>query len=1299
MGILFSCLRHRRPRGEESEPLLSSQPSGVTSPVGLDLKLLSKKLVRIVSALNSGKLPSQDQVNAFVRFALKSEILLDDNGRGALSPAGQRLLKDLRQFLGILSVFGQEKNYDDKIQDTVFHARLLFSSTISEELISFESVELDSAFRLESAMASDIENDFPLLISSLRTLLSLFLTSTSLRLLLSNISLLIQQQLATATIQGVQKIEDVAGKAAGAAAKLQSLAERAANVAESTKLGAASVEEVAQDAEHVVLDLSSETASDTGERALHELEALKSRAEGAAERTLGEARKLSVQEQESTLPRSERFEGMEARQDPVELEGHRAKFQAKERERREDALVDSIQKILLQIHEDPVHASAARTVFSLVRKWLTYYRTLHSSRPLKPGERLNTPDTPQWRHLKAIFKNIKELTERLAGGKSLDPLLLASEKVITLPLQDRNEQQQRDSELEPIMELVTLFNQIASNSLGVDQIKANSDSKQREYISSDFFRRDVSTLIEKVQKVEEAKGSPISLGAHSSSSNESADDVSLSISKLRLFAFRNEFGSLLSSLYTDRTFRLLRHALHTLVQDVEDYLWASPDNSPKYHEPGLKGGFSSVITAALNDVFGFIVPNVVSGILDSFLGEKAATHATMDHGSNPQVAYAEQITREWSFPLPLPRLELVSDVNTLSKSESRWLEGVLDPRLMTVRIQDDELEEVQLEREEGAPFQSVLTSCFRWCCCSYADRDLYADAEAGYVIVPMQPAQLDLVNLLIPSSIAVTQWSQTTVDFYSSAPPPVAPSAAFDSEPLLVDVSVPGEEPLPDSHAGKSVDNLPVLVDFDVSTSASMPTNQNQRGPDADEVEVEHLYAIVNNGASNGGGKSTKTAVQTTNRIHLHLEGILTSLPHLPVRLPISSPSTSIKSKITRRLTLENIGYYARYNLLSSTFGSWLGIGDEGLLDLEFEFQDSNALSTTTSAEAREAASDVGDGASLDTDLGLEASVAAFDPFFTDQDDFSDEDLPFRVSNTVFHLPHTLDITPYLRTLPHSSLLNKLTSVPRKLLLALLLRPVVLPLAKVLVRRELESTLAQGFEHASEAVGKVGVKIVNGARRRARERALKIKAEEDMLGDKAAKVTAQISFGDVWGALVEALEGITASQEEPEVEVSTKVKEVGWKGVQVERTVVQDDSSIRQEARSEDATHNARENPAPATTTTVAVGAAPQLLPDRADPVSSHLSVTNPTKVADEMINEMQTAAQTAADGALEGIRDGLDHSIENMVRTVRDAAEVVGGLREGLEETGQESEEGRSDSKKERGEVSQGWRSTVFNL
>ncbi|KAF5393697.1 hypothetical protein D9757_000364 [Collybiopsis confluens] len=1276
MGNPLSCFRRTPANNEESEQLLDPQSTtAIPTAQPIDLKLLSKRLVYIWSALNSGKLPSQNQVNAYIKATLKSDLLLENNVKGDLSSPGRKLLRDLRKLLGLVLVFGQEKNNDDKIQEIIFHTRTLAISAASEELIVFETTEIGSASQIHSTIISDIEKDIPLFISSLHTLFGIFLTSASFRLLFEHLSLILRQQFTSSILHGVQKVEEISEKVQSVADRTAHVADQVHGIAEGAGLSAAGVGEVAQSAEHVVLDASSATDLNAEDKALHQVEVLKARAEDVTQRTLGELRHLK--QRQGSTPHSPVDANMMARHQALELDADRAGAEVAQGKQREDAIIESVQKMLLQIHDNPVQLSALRTVFSLSRKWLGYYQAMLSLQPSDLGERFCFPDTPQWEHLRSISGYLKELLERLAGGKSLDPLLHAFEKVVTSKsLSSEAKAHPEASESELVLDLITSFRRIAHKSLGIDGPEPNSEWKQSEYIKSSSFRRDVGVLIEKINTLKEAEESHI----YPTTPNGSVEHGPVFAFGSELLALQLEFSSLIKALYADRTSRLLFHSLNALAEDVEQYLPGLFGRIESNSRPFLKGGISTVMTAVLNDIFGFIVPKVIGGALESLFGRSIVDSRTAtEPESNDRLAYSEETTSEWSIPLPLPRIELVSSADVFSKSESRWLEGALDPRLMLVRIQDNELEEVRFQEEEGVDAQlSSLTSCFHWCCCS-AERDLYADAEAGYVVVPREPAQLDLANLLTPSSISFTQSSETRVDFYSAVSIPVA----VDSEPLLVDVTVPGETPHESDNAersGQSVESQSLLVDFDVSTSVPV---QNPVDSEAEEGEEEdqHLLAIVESNSNSSRGRgSMKTAIHTAHRLHLHIDGILSSLPRLPTPMALASPTPIVKSEMTRRLTLENIAYYARYNILSSIFGSWLGVGDEGLLDLEFEFRDTNNLGTATSFVDQDRGA--GDGAVLGMDLEFDAG---FDAFGTDDADLSEVDLPFKVSNTVFTLPHTLDITPRLRALPHGSFLSSITSMPRKLLLSLLLRPIVLPLAKIVIRRELESMLAQGIENVSETVGRIGVKVVNGARERARKRALKIKAEEDRLFKRGkqgpSRVSAKVSFGDLWDAFVRALEETSeetsAREEERQAVVDTKVKEVGSKGVQVERTAVVGDEV--------GSTGDAGDSTTATTTTTIAVGVVPQLLPDKADLVSSTLSASNPSKIADEAIEEMQTAAGEVLNGA----RDGLEHGIENVVQHTQEVTEVVQGVREGLTETREGS--GLLESN--------GWRSTTFDL
>lgn len=111
MGLFLSCIRSRKPaRGrQECEPLLDSELEE-----SQQLKDLFRKLVDIVAALDAGKLPSQHQLNHLIKVALKSEILHPKEGSSSL--AGHKVLLDVREILGLLAVFGLEKNCRYRLQ-------------------------------------------------------------------------------------------------------------------------------------------------------------------------------------------------------------------------------------------------------------------------------------------------------------------------------------------------------------------------------------------------------------------------------------------------------------------------------------------------------------------------------------------------------------------------------------------------------------------------------------------------------------------------------------------------------------------------------------------------------------------------------------------------------------------------------------------------------------------------------------------------------------------------------------------------------------------------------------------------------------------------------------------------------------------------------------------------------------------------------------------------------------------------------------------------------------------------------
>ncbi|KAJ3802671.1 hypothetical protein GGU11DRAFT_522209 [Lentinula aff. detonsa] len=1331
MGLFASCIRRKPPRREEREPLLSPAEEQ-RQP---ELKNIFKKVVHIVSALDAGKIPSQHQLNRLLKAVLRSNILYPKEG--GVSPAGNKVLRDLREVFGLLAVFGLEKNYDDKIQDTVYHARCLaFTSTDPDELIVLEPPsEVDPVVRHISLIASELQTDIPLLFSSICSLLALFLTSTSFRIVSSNLFLLVRQYFVSSLVKGIQKVEGIAERIEHAAEMTQDLTDRAIYVADQVQvvteaigLSAEGMEDVAKDAERVAL------LSTTEDDAIHGLKGVKNRAQEEAGHALGEVQtrqKVHLSRQEdmkkSKLDDANIDKTFRQREQQQELNADRAKTELKQTEEREDAVVESIRKALLLIHYHPTQKSALRSIVLLTRKYVNHYRTLFALRMKKHGpyiSELSPSDSnmDEWKHLTSLFTNFKELLERLAGAaqeKSLDPLLCALRDVLVLPLEETRwstSQVEDRNESSLLANLAISVNRIANSALGIGSGHI-PDHKQIKYIESDVFHRELRVLIGKIRSV---RGGVMD---STSSSLDSSSVKSPSIPTPKLHTLQREVQTFITALQSDRTSRRLYCSFVTLVGDFDEYIHPSSDSTENEAISGPFFNPSSVLTTVLNDFTGYLIPKVVSGIMGSVFGRSKSTlpRSTTNHtyDSTPGAVYSERM-REWEFPLPLPRVELVSDTNNSSTpladatTDLRWLEGAIDPRLMRVRILDDKKVESQWKENQ-------IISCFHWCCCTSPTSDFtdpYINAEAGYrastftthSVGPERELEswadmhANLANLLTPSSISIAQWNETRVEnFFSSVIP--KPKSVIDAEPLLVDLTVSGEDT--SRHAAESP--RAKLVDFEVATTSVPVLDTMNRDNDRHE-QSDHLFALVQ-GESESQDRlgRIKTKVKTLHKIRVHVEGILSSLPSVTgdVPDPLSNSSqsnsahslTSVRSEITQYLMLEHIGYYARYNVLSSIFGTWLGIRDEGLLDLEFKFRDSNSLSTGTRDDA--------DGALLDIEIDLDASMG-LDTLFTIQEDEldSDVDLPFRISNTNVGLPRTLSVTPRLRDLLPSTLLSTITSFARRTLLALFIRPVVLPLAAVMIRRELERAIAQGIEEGCEFSERLLIEILKGAKQRARKRVAKLKSEMDALPAERQVEAAdlqrhQVSLGDVWASMMKVL-GETTTAGDSEAIVHTRVREVGLKGIQIERAAVGVEDN--EEQRAQNNSSGVKPESIATNITTLAIGVAPQLLPDKADPISSALPSTESSKVVQEMIADTQSGVRDAFGKARESVKDGLQQDIENVVGRTQDAiqkvAEATEGVQEGIDEVEQENQQGvRAKKGREERESEEGWRSAEFDF
>ncbi|KAF5351172.1 hypothetical protein D9756_008342 [Leucocoprinus leucothites] len=212
MDACLSCFSSKR-RDEDREPLLPkhqrhqrqvSQPNEPPPDEPLS------KLVDVLAALSAGKLPSQTQINDFLRRILRSNILRDSQdtqsrttpdilrGNGPLSKRGRKVIQDVSHVIEALLQFGMEKNDDDLLQDLFTQ----FSQIESDEYpISLEATQeasaklhqmKDQAGKVKddaqkyAPRMSEVSQDAKTLVKELKSLFTTFLTSSVFRLLLAD---------------------------------------------------------------------------------------------------------------------------------------------------------------------------------------------------------------------------------------------------------------------------------------------------------------------------------------------------------------------------------------------------------------------------------------------------------------------------------------------------------------------------------------------------------------------------------------------------------------------------------------------------------------------------------------------------------------------------------------------------------------------------------------------------------------------------------------------------------------------------------------------------------------------------------------------------------------------------------------------------------------------------------------------------------------------------------------------------------------------------------------------------------
>ncbi|KAF8742125.1 hypothetical protein RHS02_03742, partial [Rhizoctonia solani] len=379
MGSCSSCCGGgRRPQKGEREPLLPKVTEYVPP------KSVWDKSADALGALAAGKMPTQRQLDSALSALLSSDLLkVSNTASGALSAHGQALVLDIRKIVEAIARIGLEKNSDDLIQDIIWQYRLMSSAPIQVDANWHNQSKLDINLNgaaghlgeIPTIDQSELTDDSLAFAASLRTLLSLVLTSSGFRLLISDILITTRQMLA-----------DTASDVAAVAAYVET---RAENIEQTIRPG---------------------------------------EGEGDREITVEDAAK-QVEKIDDAVK-----EDLEKARKEAELKKHVIEERLSEEspDRIKQTIMERVEAIVQQAQNDPAYRSALRTIVVISEKYADVTaQAAHSTvaaaqsavadSTVEPSASVD-PVIESDPHLKKLLQDACTLLERFAGGYSLSPM-------------------------------------------------------------------------------------------------------------------------------------------------------------------------------------------------------------------------------------------------------------------------------------------------------------------------------------------------------------------------------------------------------------------------------------------------------------------------------------------------------------------------------------------------------------------------------------------------------------------------------------------------------------------------------------------------------------------------------------------------------------------------------------------------------------------------------------------------------------------------------------------------------------
>ncbi|KAG0210940.1 hypothetical protein BGX33_004601 [Mortierella sp. NVP41] len=387
------------PEGQSSFHQVPIADSGASIPQHMkDVDRNQKfKLFECLQAIVKGRLPTNDQIDAFLAMAQSSSAL--DSRAHMLSADGQSLYKDFQELMRTTRSIVYEKNEQELFQNFIYHC------TQATDTVGAQNVQAPDLNVGVSSRKAKTEGKETL--DSMVTVAKLVTTNSDFRTILHELFMLAKEILS-------EGAEMIGQNAPLATEKLSTKADEiAASATNATQTGGSRLQEGVQQATDMVQNLIGSAREDPIGTAIETREDILNQSAASMDQT----KKQSAEMKKSLAKQTEDFKSMAQTQALQAQENAKNYANTKMPPERRHALIERLKVIVGQIQADPQYQDAINSIMNLVGTWRQRARGPAGSITVEANKVI------QDSNVETAILEFKVILQRWAQGYSMDSII------------------------------------------------------------------------------------------------------------------------------------------------------------------------------------------------------------------------------------------------------------------------------------------------------------------------------------------------------------------------------------------------------------------------------------------------------------------------------------------------------------------------------------------------------------------------------------------------------------------------------------------------------------------------------------------------------------------------------------------------------------------------------------------------------------------------------------------------------------------------------------------------------------